>query len=127
MGQCGDALGYYVMGLERPVARPLGTAVGGGGHGDRLAYQIWSVFVESQRAYTEKSGNLAALSALQATNPLDGLAWRDARQQGGDNFTYNGIKFATRGGVLHWRTAKGRWVRETYWHRSLASASWTWA
>ena len=49
----------------------------------------------------------------QATNPLDGLAWQDARQQGGDNFTYKGIKFATRGSVLHWQTAKGRWVPET--------------
>ena len=26
---------------------------------------------------------------------------------------YKGIKFATRGGVLHCRTAKGRWMPET--------------
>ena len=74
---------------------------------------MWSMLVESQRAYTEKFADPAALSASQTTNPLDGLAWQDARHQGGDHFTYKGIKFATRGGVLHWRTAKGRWVPET--------------
>ena len=98
--------------MERLVARPVGKAGGGGDHGDRLAYRMWSVLVESQRAYTEKFADPAALSASQATKPLHGLAWQDTRHQGGDNFTYKGIKFATRGGVLHWRTAKGRWVPE---------------
>ena len=70
------------------------------------------MLVESQRAYTEKFADPAALSASQATNPLDGLVWQDFRHQGGDNFTYKGIQFATRGDVLHWRTAKGHWVPE---------------
>ena len=117
MRQCGDALSDYVKAVERPVARPVGRVGGGGGGGgdpgDRLAYPMWSVLVESQKAYTEKYADAAALSASQATNPLDGLDWQDARNQGGDNFTYKGIKFATKGGVLHWRTAKGRWVPET--------------
>ena len=117
---------HYVKAVERPVARPVGTAGGGGDPRDRLAYRIWSVLVESQKAYTEKFADPAALSASQATNPLDGLAWQDARNQGGDNFTYKGIKFATRGGVLHWRTAKGRWVPETA-VAGCASAAWTWA
>ena len=42
---------------------------------------------QSQKAYTEKYAAPAALSASQATNPLDGLDWQDARNQGGDNFT----------------------------------------
>ena len=71
------------------------------------------MLVESQKAYTEKYADPAALSASQATNPLDGLDWRDARNQGGDNFTYKGIKFDSRGWVLHWRTAKGSCVPET--------------
>ena len=113
MRQCGDALGDYVKTVERLVARPVGRAGGGGDPGDRLAYRMWSVLVESQKAYMEKFADPAALSASQATNPLDGLSWQDTRGQGGDNFTYKGIKFATRGGVLHWRTAKGRWVPKT--------------
>ena len=60
---------------------------------------MWSVLVEFQRAYTEKLADPATLSASQATNPLDVLASPDARQQGRDNFTHKGIKFATRGGV----------------------------
>ena len=113
MRQCGDALGDYVKAVGRPVAQPMGRVGGGGDPGDRLAYRMWSVLVESQKAYTEKYADPAALPASQATNPLDGLDWHDARSQGGDNFTYKGIKFATRGGVLHWWTAKGRWVPET--------------
>ena len=113
MRQCGDALGDYVKAMERPVARPVGKVGGGGDPGDRLAYQMWSVLVESRKAHTAKYVDPAALSASQATNPLDGLDSQDARTQGGDNFTYKGIKFAIRGGVLHWRTANGRWVPET--------------
>ena len=75
MRQCGDALGNYVKAAERPVAPPVGRAGGGGDHADRLAYRMWSVLVESQRAYTEKLADPAALSASQATNLLDGLAW----------------------------------------------------
>ena len=37
------------------------------------------MLVESQKAYTEKFAEAAALSASQANNPLDGLAWQDAR------------------------------------------------
>ena len=88
MRQCGDALGHYARAVERPLARPVGRAGGGGDHGDWLAYRMWSVLVQSQRAYTEKFADRAALSALQATNPLDGLASQDARKQGCDNFTY---------------------------------------
>ena len=113
MRQCGDALGDCVKAVKRPIARPAGRVGGGGDPGDRLAYRMWLVLVKSQKAYTEKYADLAALSASQATNPLDGLDWHDARNQGGNNFTYKGIKFATGGGVLHWRTAKGRWVPET--------------
>ena len=113
MRQSGDALGEYVKTVGRPIARPVGRVGGDGDPGDRLAYRMWSVLTESQKAYTEKYADPAALSASQATNPLDGLDWQGARNQGGDNFTYKGIKFATRGGVLHWRTAKGRWVPET--------------
>ena len=78
MRQCGDAWGKYVKAVERPVAPPVGRVGGGGDHADRLAYRMWSVLVESQRAYTEKFADPAALSASQATNPLDGLAWQDA-------------------------------------------------
>ena len=113
MRQCGDALGDYVKAVEGPIARPVGRVGGGDDAGDRLAYRMWSVLVESQKAYTQKYADPAALSASQATNPLDGLDLQGARSQGGDNFTYKGIKFATRGGVLHWRTAKGHWVPET--------------
>ena len=113
MRQCGDALGVYVKAVERPVARPVGRAGGVGDPRDQLAYRMWSVLAEFQKAYTEKFADPAALSASQATNPLDSLAWQDAWNQGGDKFTYKGIKFATRGGVLHWRTTKGRWVPET--------------
>ena len=74
MRQCGDALGDYVKAVERPVARPVGRAGGGGDHGDRLAYRMWSELVKSQKAYTEMFADPAALSASQATNPLDGLA-----------------------------------------------------
>ena len=112
MRQCGDAVGLYVKAVERPVAQPVGRVGGAGDPGDRLAYRMWSVLVESQKVYTEKYADPVALSASQATNPLDGLDWQDARNQGGDNFTYKGVKFATRGGVLHWRRAKGRWVPE---------------
>ena len=110
MRPCGDALGDCVRAMERLVAPPVGRAGGGGDHGDRLAYRMWSMLVEVQRA---KFADPAALSASQATNPLDGLAWQDARNQGGDNFTYKGIKFTTRGRVLHRRTVEGRWVLET--------------
>ena len=113
MRQCGGALGDYVKTVGRPVAQPVGRVGGGGDPGDRLACRMWSMLVESQKAYTEKYADPAALSASQATNPLDGLDWQGARNQGGDNFTYKGITVATRGGVLHWRTAKGRWVPET--------------
>ena len=59
------------------------------------------MLVHSQKACTEKFADPAALSASQATKPPDGLDWQNARNQGGDNFTNKGIKFATRGGVLH--------------------------
>ena len=127
MRQYGDVLGNYVKAVERLVARPVGRVGGGGGDpGDRLAYQMWSVLVESQKAYTGKYAHPAELSASQATNLLEGVDWRKPRNQGWDNVTYKGIKFATRGGVLHWRTAKRRWVPEQ-WHRSRASAAWVWA
>ena len=64
------------------------------------------------RAYSEKSADPAALSSSQADNPLDSLSRTVACQRGSDSFTFKGIQFATRGGVLHWRTAKGRWVPE---------------
>ena len=66
MRQCGDALGDYVKAVERPVARPVGR---GGDPGDRLAYRMCSVLVESQKAYTKKYADPAALSASQATKP----------------------------------------------------------
>ena len=75
MRQCGDALGDYVKAVERPVARPVGRVGGGGDPGDRLAHRMWSVLLESQKAYTDKFADPAALSASQATNPLDGLDW----------------------------------------------------
>ena len=71
------------------------------------------MLVESQRAISEKFADPAALLSSQAKNPLDSFSWIEARQRGGDGFTFEGIKCATRGGVLHWRTAKGRWVLET--------------
>ena len=54
MRQCGDALGDYVKTVGRPVAQPVGRVGGGGDPGDRLAYRMWSMLVESQKAYTEK-------------------------------------------------------------------------
>ena len=80
------------------------------------------MLVESQRAYSEKSADPAALSSFQTENPLDCLTWNEARQRGGDNFAFKGIKFATKGGILHWRTPKGRWVPET----ALASQPCRW-
>ena len=64
--------------------------------------------VESHRAYSEKFADPAALLSSQLENPLDSLTWTEARQRGGDSFTFKGIEFATRGTVLHWRTAQGR-------------------
>ena len=96
-----------------PSPGRLAGSAGGGDPGDRPAYWMWSVLVESRKAYTEKYVDPAALSASRATNPLDGLDWHDARNQRGDNFTYQGIKFSTSGRVLHRRTAKGRWVPQT--------------
>ena len=61
MRQCGDALGDYVRAVERPVARSVGRTGAGGDHGDQLAYWMWSMLVESQRAYTEKFADPAAL------------------------------------------------------------------
>ena len=70
------------------------------------------MLVESHRAYFENFADPAALSSSRAENPLYSLSWTTARQRGGDSFTFAGIKCATRGAVLHWRTAKGRWVPE---------------
>ena len=78
MRQCGDALGDYVKAVERAVAQAVGRAGGGGDHGERLVYRMWSMLVESQKAYTEKFADPAPLCALQETNPLDRLAWQDA-------------------------------------------------
>ena len=47
MRQCGDALGDYVQAVETLFTRPVGRAGGGGDPGDRLAYRMWSVLVES--------------------------------------------------------------------------------
>ena len=95
MRHCRDALQDYVAAVDRPVARPTGRQGGGCNLRDRLAYRAWLVLVESQRAYAEKFANPATLSSSQAANPLDSLSWVHARQRGGDNFTFKGIKFAT--------------------------------
>ena len=87
--------------VERPLARPTGRQGGGCDHGDRLAYKVWTVLVESQRAYFEKFANPAALSSSEAENLPDSLSWNEVRQRGDDSFTFKGIKFATWGGVLH--------------------------
>ena len=53
------------------------------------------MLVEYQRANSEKF----------AAPPL--LSWTIAHQRGGDIFTFQGLKLATRGEVLHWKTANG--------------------
>ena len=100
--------------VERPLVRATGQGEAGGcNHGDRLAYKVWTVLVESQQAYSEKFTDPAALSSSQADNPLESLTWHEACQRGGDSFTFKGIKFVTKVGVHHWSTAKGRWVPQT--------------
>ena len=46
---------------------------------DGLAYRVWSMLGESQRAYAAKFAE-SALSSSQAANPLDSLSWTDVRK-----------------------------------------------
>ena len=66
---CGDALQDSLGVADRPVVCPTGQQGGGCNHWDCLAYRVWSVLVESQRACSEKFADPATLLSSQAANP----------------------------------------------------------
>ena len=107
MQQCVDTLQDFVGNVDQPLAQPTGGKGSGCDLGDHLAYGVWTVLVEYQRANSEKFAARAALSLLQPRKQLDSLSWTIAHQRGGDIFTFQRLKLATRGGVLHWKTANG--------------------
>ena len=80
--------------------------------GDRLAYRIWGIILDSQQAYAQRFTS-DSNSRGDLSNPLDAMSWPDAVKSGGPYFKYEGIDFATRQGVLHWMSKKGRWVPVT--------------
>ena len=111
MRQSGGALRDYVRSASAAPARPsdvMGNAMECP-RGDRLAYRIWGIILDSQQAYAQRFAPESS-SRADPSNPLDAMSWPDAVKNGGPSFKYKGIDFAMRQGVLHWMTKKGRWV-----------------
>ena len=68
--------------------------------GDRLAYRLWGIIVDSQRTYAQRFVSDGS-SRTDPANPLDAVRWSEAIQRGGPSFKYKGINFAMRQGALH--------------------------
>ena len=114
MRQSGEALRDYVRSASAALVRPsdvMGNAMECPG-GDRLAYRIWGIILDSQQAYAQRFTSNSN-SRADPSNPLDAMSWPDAVKSGGPSFKYKGINFATRQGLLHWMSKKGRWVPVT--------------
>ena len=114
MRQSGEALRDYVRSAS---AAPVGPSDVMGNamecpRGDRLAYRIWGIILDSQQAYAQRFTS-DSNGRADPSNPLDAMSWPDAVKSGGPSFKYKGIDFATRQGVLHWMSKKGRWVPVT--------------
>ena len=77
--------------------------------GDRLAYRLCGIILDSQHAYARRYVSDGS-SRADPANPLDALSWTEAVRRGGPSFKYKGIDFAMRQGVLHWMSKKGRWI-----------------
>ena len=110
MRQSGEALRDYVRSASAAPVRPsdvMGNAMECP-RGDRLAYRIWAIIIDSQQRFTSDSNSRA-----DPSNPLDAMSWTDAVKRGGPSFKYKGIDFAMRQGVLHWMSKKGRWAPVT--------------
>ena len=111
MRQSGEALRDYVRSADAAPIRP--SAVMGNAmecpRGDRLAYRLWGIILDSQHACTQRYVSDDS-SRADLANPLDALSWSEAVQRGGPSFKYKGIDFAMRHGVLHWLSKKGRWI-----------------
>ena len=111
MRQSSEALRDYVRSASAAPVRPsdvMGNAMECP-RGDRLAYRIWGIILNSQQAYAQRFAPESS-SRADPSNPLDAMSWPDAVKNGGPSFKYKGIDFAMRQGVLHWMTKKGRWV-----------------
>ena len=111
MRQSSEALRDYVRSASAAPARlfdVMGNAMECP-RGDRLAYRIWGIILDSQQAYAQMFAPESS-SRANPSNPLDAMSWPDAVKNGGPSFKYKGIDFAMRQGVLHWMTKKGRWV-----------------
>ena len=97
-----------------PVVRPLdGTGnPADTPRDDLLADRMWGILTDSRTAHV---GSLDSIDNGNAHlgNPLDSLTCEEASPRGGQTFTYKGITFAVRRGVLHWLTECGQWVPVT--------------
>ena len=114
MRQSGKALRDYVRSASAAPVRPsdvMGNAMECP-RGDRLAYGIWGIILDSQQAYAQRFTS-DSNGRADPFNPLDAMSWPDAVKSRGPSFKYKGIDFATRQGVLHWMSKKGRWVTVT--------------
>ena len=114
MRQTGDALRGYIQHAHKAVEQPweaLGTTTDCK-RGNVWAYRVWSILLDSRFAYAGRyqSDNKGH---SDPGNPLHTLRWPEAVKCEGPKFTYKGIRFSTRQGVLHWVSHKGRWIPVT--------------
>ena len=111
MRQSGKALRDYVRSADAAPIWPsdiMGNAMECP-RGDRLAYRLWGIILDSQHAQAQRYVSDDS-SRADLANPLDALSWSDAVQRGGPSFKNKGIDLAMRQGVLHWVSKKGRWI-----------------
>ena len=84
MRKSGEALRDYVCSADVAPVRPsdvMGNPMECP-RGDRLAYRLWGIILDSQHAYTHRYVTDDS-SRADPTNPLDALSWSDAVQRGG--------------------------------------------
>ena len=111
MRQSGEALRDYVPSADVAPFWPsnvMGNAMECP-RGDRLAYSLWGIILDSQHAYARRYVSDGS-SRADPTNELYALSWSKAVQGGGPSFKYKGIDFTMQQGVLHWMSKKGRWI-----------------
>ena len=102
MRQSGEALLDYPRSSDTAPIRPsdvMGNAMECP-IGDRLAYRLWGIILDSQHAYAQHYVSDDS-SRADPANPLDALSWSEAVQRGSPSFKHKGIDFAMRQGVLH--------------------------
>ena len=84
MRQSGEALRDYVRCASAAPVRPsdvMGNAMECP-RGDRLAYRIWGIILDSQQAYAQRFTS-DFNSRADPSNALDAMSWPDAVKSGG--------------------------------------------